>query len=1311
MLASSLVPYAHAQNPECDIGAIVVTHPSYANVTPAPSATPSPTPTFRVTTAPPATEPVATTQAPLPTDPPTTTATTTTDTPTSAPSTAPVTAAPTSPAPATTQPATTAPAFLGVSTSDNSVADWDALAGKVAFAPNTSPGLNSSNLPAPIAPAADIVQGWAWANGSVHCWRLLHKGDTDTATCEYTLFIDADSSAATGYRASASTIGADYMLWQRTVYAYTGPATGDVWTWTPLSAALYGVQFVGANWEACAALGVGVRQTTALFFQSADVQTAATWTDDVWDWYPPVGQSFAFAACTALGAVPACVGTATPAPTTAQPATTAPPQVISTTDSSVADWDATPGVTAWPADPAGNGYNNSFSPAAISPSADILQGYVWADAARLCVRIRYAGVATLTAVSNVMFMDVDASPATGYLQSFNAIGAEVLWQDGALFSYTGTGTDWSWAALDASASAFQLVGNNYELCMVRSAIGVVDSAQEIRWLFEGIDNKGTVAWQDDAVNFYPYPGNYHSFKPCTSSGCGNAPAVLALAVTPDQPISPATVSFTVTSPLNLPVSVALQVSTDAGVTWRNMRLDASLAAVQATAAGTPVTVGWDATNDLGVRANSAVIRAIASDANGAGAAATKTVVVPHHDIVRAFVRRVDHHATHYGDLTEANMAMAQAHQLVVLHPSHIANVNRAIVKQLQDGPTADPADDTLVLCYISVGEDLRTVAVSNDQLLADPRFRCDGSGPRVDPRGPAASGQSLLGIDPLGAPSPGGTGWCSFYLDDNSVTYNNTADLGKPDRNLIFGGAFTNAGDPLWFSTLKGMLYDSPDAQFGIDELLTTTVGRGLGCDGLFLDTLDTAAPNSYTDDTSPNVSKFEWTAAGFRLFIERLRAAYPDVVILQNRGIFFFSPVLPQFQVTTRGLVDYVLFESFRLNSNAGQTYDPVYYPDNRYNYAPKLMAEANRPDGFRVLSLGYAEGPGIAYDTLLGTSTAGYDELLEDVRVSEMEVGFRHYLTSAGVDFLNVFTKTHSNTSLPPAFDVAPPVWSATYNPNAWPPQPPPPRVGIQRALSRTGYVEVQWDVALDFNRVHYALYYQQTPFVFTDAAPLAAATRVVMTPSQPADYTASATTFPYSFNVQGLTQDVPYWFLVRAFDESPNANEDANQVTLSAYAVSTDPSYWAYAAPTPIPTTGGPVWRSLNVTHTATNLQLRFQSWAPFNLDGSPLFAFPRINFFLDLDDNPATGYAVQGLGSDALVQATSVYRQSPTNFAVAYMGAAAASVTTAITDCTITVPITLLRTIVAGATRIRVAAQNDDIESWIPPAGSYLVDILP
>ena len=58
----------------------------------------------------------------------------------------------------------------------------------------------------------------------------------------------------------------------------------------------------------------------------------------------------------------------------------------------------------------------------------------------------------------------------------------------------------------------------------------------------------------------------------------------------------------------------------------------------------------------------------------------------------------------------------------------------------------------------------------------------------------------------------------------------------------------------------------------------------GLGCDGLLLDTVDTCAPNSYTDDSFPGKTRFEWTAPGVSSFLERLRTDYPDAYILQNR-------------------------------------------------------------------------------------------------------------------------------------------------------------------------------------------------------------------------------------------------------------------------------------------------------------------------------------------------------------------------------------------------------------------------------------------
>src|SRR5205814_977635 len=82
-------------------------------------------------------------------------------------------------------------------------------------------------------------------------------------------------------------------------------------------------------------------------------------------------------------------------------------------------------------------------------------------------------------------------------------------------------------------------------------------------------------------------------------------------------------------------------------------------------------------------------------------------------------------------------------------------------------------------------EDRRTARLSDADVGADPRFRGDGTRPVIDPRGgPEVDGMPLDGIDPLGRPSNGGTGFASYYLDDNDVHDSaNHVGNGFPDRN------------------------------------------------------------------------------------------------------------------------------------------------------------------------------------------------------------------------------------------------------------------------------------------------------------------------------------------------------------------------------------------------------------------------------------------------------------------------------------------------------------------------------------------------
>lgn len=512
---------------------------------------------------------------------------------------------------------------------------------------------------------------------------------------------------------------------------------------------------------------------------------------------------------------------------------------------------------------------------------------------------------------------------------------------------------------------------------------------------------------------------------------------------------------------------------------------------------------------------------------------------------REKARAVDDFLINYGPWDASAIAIARQYDVVVAHPSQ--GLTRETVAQIQQGMNpADPSDDVLVLGYISIGEDLRTAQVSDADMLLDSRFVGDGTGPRIDPRGHLPQGGPLTGIPLLGAPSGGGNGYASWYLDDNSVDRDGAGD-GRPDRNARFGACFVNAGDPKWFDVLDAMTLDGVDGHAGLREILTTGQGRGLGCDGVFLDTFDTCGPNHFTSPASPNPSEFEWTAPGFSSFVSRLRAAYPDRVILQNRGLFFFDPRLPQYKHTTRPNLDLVLFESFRLNSNAFEGINPVFYADNRHNIAPKLMAEANRPDGFRVVSLGYAEGPPnqMSPATLTGGSTLGLDHLLEDIRVCEQENGFRHYITDGVVILVNDFVRLNAQR-----WDGAPPVWSSTWNVGGAPASAPAPRSGVQEIVPGPGSLTVRWDVALDLHPVRYAAYVQTVPFNFAADPSLASANRILLTPEVGAGYAdgPGPTTFPYQAVIGGLTPGQTYYVVIRAFDASPAANEERNQVVRS-------------------------------------------------------------------------------------------------------------------------------------------------------------------
>jgi hypothetical protein len=743
------------------------------------------------------------------------------------------------------------------------------------------------------------------------------------------------------------------------------------------------------------------------------------------------------------------------------------------------------------------------------------------DAATVSYQFSYAGAPSFFRV----YVDTDLDPTTGFAAA-PGVGAEFLLENGTLWSHTGSG--WSWTSL--GAVTFSAAGQVARWTVDRSRIGETAACGE----------RSVLAFQTEDASIHTSAAFPETFT--NAASCGTGPAVTGVTFGSPDVSGAVSVRATVGAGRGGTLAVAAEVSRAGGAF-------AAATVGTATVAGSTVTIDWHPLDDIGFRPDATVVlRLTARDGVGPGAPATFSV--PAFANRHAAARRVEHYLASYGPWTSAGIATAQKYGLVIAHPSGAA-LTRATVAALQQGVSAaDPRDDVLVLCYVSVGEDLRTASLSDAQIRADPRFRGDGSGPRIDPRGVGSDGTSLDGIDPHGLPSNGGTGFASYYLDDNDVhnSPNHVGD-GFPDRNQIFGALFVNAGDPGWFPVIDATTLDGADHIAGFREVLTPSTGRGLDCDGLFLDTIDTAEPNFYTDATSPNQSEFEWTAPGFAAFIRRVQAAYPDRVILQNRGLFFFDPRLPHYRHNARGAIDFVFFESFRLNSNPADDIDPIFYPDNRFNFAPKLMAEANRPDGFRVLSLGYAEGPPdqMSHLTLLGQSTLGLASLLEDIRVTEELQGFRHYITDASVTLVNDFV--FNNRS---ADDRVAPAWTSTFNDHLVSPAvAPTPRVGIQEAVGGGGSVTVRWDVALDKNRVSYVLYAQPTPFDFSAAAPFAGSRRIALTPSIPAAYLSGVGphSFPYEATITDLPASQLQYLVIHAVDAAVPSNEDSNQVVLTA------------------------------------------------------------------------------------------------------------------------------------------------------------------
>ncbi len=608
-----------------------------------------------------------------------------------------------------------------------------------------------------------------------------------------------------------------------------------------------------------------------------------------------------------------------------------------------------------------------------------------------------------------------------------------------------------------------------------------------------------------------------------------ADAKLTMRALPRVEQSKLTITFDYEAAKAGKLQVKLLIKPEGSKDYRTATLDKQDASLTASAGVRAYRINWNKAVDKIVAGQSVDLRLVVTDSKGK--ADTYDMRGYKSSTKQQLRDGVDDYLIYYGQWTDELVAsVAGRYELIVLDARAVKPQQAARLRAGKD--PHDAGDDTLVFGYVSVGEDLRTNGLTPEQMRKDKRFVLDGTGPSVDPRagGPYPDGGEIpASIDVKGKPTNGG--FAPFYLNDNFVT-NGTGRAGVPDVNANFNGAFVNPGHPAWYETLLDMKL-SRDRVPGIRELLSTNYGEGFGLDGLFLDTLDTAAPNGWTDASSWNQSEFEWTAPGTQQMVKKLSEQYPGHLLLANRGLFFYHPDHRMYAYTLRPYVDFVMYESYRLDSNAGAYYAKTTFHDNKYNFAQKVLAEADRPDGYRVLSLGYAEGPGgaVLKRTLQAKSTAQDQRMLQDdLHEASSQLGMVHYISDAGLTSINGYVKDRFKRK------GTAPTWGSTQTPPFGQPFDRP-REGVQHAAFVGEKLVVQWDVAHGEARpITYTLYVKQGgAFDFSkDLKAQSALVVETLKPSVPANYAGAgdrSSRYPYEAVIEGLDPVSTYEVLIRA------------------------------------------------------------------------------------------------------------------------------------------------------------------------------------
>ena len=507
---------------------------------------------------------------------------------------------------------------------------------------------------------------------------------------------------------------------------------------------------------------------------------------------------------------------------------------------------------------------------------------------------------------------------------------------------------------------------------------------------------------------------------------------------------------------------------------------------------------------------------------------------------------------YYGSWDDDKIFRAQDFNLVILEPSNITAAQIQKLKAGHDG-ILGTSDDVVVIGYVSLGE--------------------DNSGNRQG----------------------NGTGPCYYNYDSSKVIYENKGYAswyvddkdknGLPDSNPNWGSYYVNAGDSLWWNYIK-------TNSTGTDNTLVVKK-----CDGLFLDTIDSATPWAPWP--------YRWTVVGMSNLVHWLREAYPDKYLIANRGLFYFDSTMTQaYAHTIRPDIDADMFESYFIEGD-------------RTTWAKKINHEAQKPDGFKVIALDYFQP----------NQTSSINQQINEV----FSYGWGDYISSSSLNEIR-YDVFHRHT-----VDTNPPTWNSS--------------IGLTGAVAGDQSVTLQWGQLTDQSLpLHFDIYYSSSTAFDTASAKIL----------KNINASFDSVTGTYSYKVDGLNNYTKYNFLIRVSDALGNYEKNYKILNAtppqgsSSTSIIIDGNFsdWANIsllnqAPNPLESSGDSPdpnadFTNFWVTNDTTNLFISYQVAGTIS---SSYF----YHIYIQTDTNNNSGYVYNdsaSIGAGYMIENSGLYKYTGT-----------------------------------------------------------------